>query len=171
MRPQTALPEGTGEALEPLLREAKSKLEFQRVQCIWLRMLFHFSAEQVARAIGWHPLSVRKLQAQYLQRGNSILKVAKKGGRYRENMSLEEESTLLSSFLNRAERGAMLVVKEIHTAYQESVGHPVSLSTTYRMLARHGWRKIAPRPHHPKTNTVVQEEFKKNSPGSSRKKQ
>jgi hypothetical protein len=38
------------------------------------------------------------------------------------------------------------------------------------MLARHGWRKIVPRPKHPKADTDAQEEFKKNSPDLSKNK-
>ncbi|MBK9990084.1 MAG: winged helix-turn-helix domain-containing protein [Verrucomicrobia bacterium] len=29
-------------------------------------------------------------------------------------------------------------------------GHPVAPSTVYRLLAKAGWRKIVPRPSHPK---------------------
>ena len=36
----------------------------------------------------------------------------------------------------------------------------------YRLLARHGWRKVAPDTRHPKSDLAVQEEWKKNSPGS-----
>ncbi len=31
------LPEGTVERLAPLLKQALSKAEYQRVQCLWLR--------------------------------------------------------------------------------------------------------------------------------------
>jgi len=30
------------------------------------------------------------------------------------------------------------------------------------MLAKYGWRKIAPRPYHPKNNKEAMEDFKKN---------
>lgn len=170
MRPQKPLPEGARESLEKLLKEAKSKLEYQRVLCVWLRALFSLSAQQVAQAIGWHMLSVRKLQAEYLRGGELVLKVAKRGGRFRQNMALEEEKAFLSDFERKAGKGGVLVVKEIHAAYQERLARPVALSTTYRMLARHGWRKVAPRPRHPKANPALQGEFKKNSPTSSKKK-
>jgi Winged helix-turn helix len=31
----------------------------------------------------------------------------------------------------------------------------------YRLLNRHGWRKLVPRPVHPKANKEEQEQFKK----------
>ena len=39
--------------------------------------------------------------------------------------------------------------------------HPVAASVVYRMLARHGWRKVAPDTRHPKSDPLVQEEWKK----------
>jgi hypothetical protein len=37
-------------------------------------------------------------------------------------------------------------------------------SVVYRLLARHGWRKVAPDTRHPKSDPIAQEEWKKNSP-------
>jgi hypothetical protein len=36
-----------------------------------------------------------------------------------------------------------------------------SNSTVYNFLARHGWRKLMPRPFHPKRNIAAQDSFKK----------
>ena len=66
--------------------------------------------------------------------------------------------------MEKARAGGVLVVGEIKTAYEKKAGKQVPKSTVYRMLARHGWRKIAPRPKHPKAEIGVQEEFKKSSP-------
>jgi Winged helix-turn helix len=38
---------------------------------------------------------------------------------------------------------------------------PTSNSTIYNLLARHGWRKLMPRPFHPKRNLAAQNAFKK----------
>ena len=86
------------------------------------------------------------------------------GGRYRANMTADEEHSFLSSFLEKAARGEILMVGEVKRAYEKAVEHAVPKSTIYRMLARHGWRKITPRPHHPKADVLLQEEFKINSP-------
>ena len=56
------------------------------------------------------------------------------------------------------------MVSEIRAAYERAVGHPVPKSTVYRMLARQGWRKLAPRPRHPRSDIQAQEAWKKNSP-------
>jgi transposase len=87
-----------------------------------------------------------------------------RGGRRRENLSVEDEKRLLKTFIKKAKGGGVLVVTEVKAAYEKAVGRPVPKSTVYRMLARHGWRKIAPRPRHPKTSVDEQEAFKKNFP-------
>ena len=50
---------------------------------------------------------------------------------------------------------------EIITAYEKAVGRHVAPSIVYRMLKRHDWRKIMPRPRHPKNDPVQFEMFKK----------
>jgi hypothetical protein len=44
------------------------------------------------------------------------------------------------------------------------VGHPVAKTTGYRVLKRHQWRKVVPRPRHPKRSAVEQEAFKQPFP-------
>jgi transposase len=164
MRRATPLPEGALEQLELALKETRTKAEFQRVQCVWLRAALGLSAEQVAIAIGWVPTSVRRLQARYLREGEATLQGLERGGRLHQNLSEEEERRLLRGFLAQAAQGGMLEVSRIKAAYEAAVGHGVPKSTVYRMLARHGWRKIAPRPQHPKANPARQRAFKKTPP-------
>ena len=60
----------------------------------------------------------------------------------------------------------------IKKAYEQELGKSVPKSTVYRMLARHNWRKIVPRPRHPKADIEAQEAFKKlhdSHPGRSSK--
>jgi hypothetical protein len=40
----------------------------------------------------------------------------------------------------------------------------LAASTVYRMLDRHGWRKLVPRPRHPKADVAAQAAFKKTPP-------
>ncbi|MCK5555297.1 MAG: winged helix-turn-helix domain-containing protein [Alphaproteobacteria bacterium] len=55
----------------------------------------------------------------------------------------------------------MLEVRSIHKAHCAKLGKNIPLSTTYRLLHRHGWRKIMPRSRHPKANKESQAAFKK----------
>lgn len=170
MRPQHPMPTGAVEELRRLLGETKSRAHYQRVQCVWLRATLGLSSEEVAQAIGWHPVSVRRVQSAYLREGATALCSVGRGGRRHENLSIEEEKTLLEEFLAPAERGGLLEVRAVKEAYEARVGRRVPKSTVYRMLKRHGWRKVAPRPRHPKSDPAKQEVFKKNSAGASKRK-
>ena len=161
MRPQRPIREHAKESLKELLRHTKTKAGFQRVQCIWLRAVFGMSSEQVALCVGFSPASVKKLWSQYFSEGEKVLIGQGRGGRHRANLSVEDEEKLLVHFFEKAKSGGVLVVNEVKTAYEEAVGRAVPKSTVYRMLARHGWRKIAPRPRHPKADLQNLEAFKK----------
>jgi hypothetical protein len=43
----------------------------------------------------------------------------------------------------------------------EGPPHSTSNSTIYNPLARHGWRKLMPRPFHPRRDRVARQYFKK----------
>lgn len=161
-------PRPIGEAaqarLAELLKQAQHKSDFQRIQCVWLRAALGLDPETISRALGWHPVHVRRVQAQYLREGEAALAVTRRGGRRHQNLTLAEEQALLQPFLQAAERGGVLVVGPIRAAYEAKVGRKVPKSTVYRLLERHGWRKVAPRPHHPKADPAAQAAFKKTSP-------
>lgn len=170
MRPARPMPAGAVKELESVLAEAKTRARHQRVQCVWLRAAVGLSSDEVARAIGWHPASVRRVQSAYLREGVCALCTVGRGGRRHENLSLEEEKALLQEFSPLAERGGILEVSAVKEAYEARIGHAVPKSTVYRILKRHGWRKIAPRPQHPKNDPAQQKAFKRNSARKSRRK-
>jgi transposase len=161
MRPQRPISEQAKQTLRELLKKTKTKADFQRVQCIWLRAALGMSSGQVALAVGFSPATVKKLWSQYFSGGEEVLIGQGRGGRHRANLSLEEEKKILVYFFKKAKSGGVLVANEVKATYEEAVGHTVPKSTVYRMLARHGWRKIAPRPRHPKADPQKLEAFKK----------
>ncbi len=86
------------------------------------------------------------------------------GGRRHYSMTIKEEQDFLRTWEAKANEGGVLSVPPVHAALMETLGHSIPMSTTYRLLARHGWRKIQPDTKHPKSDPAVQEEFKKNFP-------
>ena len=69
--------------------------------------------------------------------------------------------TLLRRFANAAGAGELLNIHGLKVAYEKAIGHETSKSTVYNLLARHGWRKLMPRPFHPKRDIAAQNAFKK----------
>lgn len=90
------------------------------------------------------------------------------GGRRHFRMTIEEEQDFLRTWESKADEGGVLSVPPVHAALVERLGRSIPISTTYRLLARHGWRKVQPDTKHPKSKPAVQEEFKKNSLASWR---
>jgi transposase len=127
------------------LRSARSKSEFQRILCIWLKMSFSFTSEQLAIAIGRSPVFVRKIQSRFAKESIQCFAEKKKGGRKREYISFEREEQILTKFHRQAQRGNSMDVQAIRKAYELSVGKEVSPSTVYRLIARHGLRRYLPR--------------------------
>ena len=164
MRPRIPMPAGTVKRMIQLLAQAQELGEHKRVQCILLRARDPMKAFQVAQATGYHVGTVRRIQHEFLHQGEKALKLKTRGGRRRENMQLKEEESFLRSFEKKARRGHLLEVRQIQAAYEEKVKRPVHPSTLYRLLHRHQWRKIMPRPNHPKNDPEAMATFKK-TPG------
>lgn len=164
-------PDDAREVLEELLREAKTKADFQRVQAVWLRVLLNLPYGQIAQAVGLAENTVRCLCSRFRTRGPEALRAGPgRGGRRNAHLSVAEEEAFLRPFFEQAARGGILHVGEIKAAYEKRIGRSVPKSTVYRLLARHGWRKLAPRRRHPKADRQAQDAFKKNSSASSKRK-
>jgi len=77
-------------------------------------------------------------------------------------MSHDEEAAFLDAYKKLAEQGQIIEVSEMKKAYEEKVGHRIGKDQIYRVLARHGWRKVMPRSKHPnKASEEVIEASKK----------
>jgi transposase len=104
---------------------------------------------------------VRVVISRYNRLGPAAIETPGKGGRRNARLTVAEEQAFLAPFFDRAARGQIATAAEIHTALAARLGQPIHLSTVYRLLARHGWRKRAPRPTHPKADPAQQAAFKK----------
>ena len=149
--------------MRKLLKGAKTSTELRRIQCILLRCEER-SSEEIGRIVGMHTDSVRHVWSDYLEKGEQALLGEKRGGRHRFHLTLAQEKSILHPLIRKAERGQLLTVRMAHAAVCKTVGKDVDLSTTYRMLSRHGWRKIVPLPTHPKGDQEARERFKESFP-------
>ena len=82
-------------------------------------------------------------------------------------MTFEDESEFIESFSKKAKKWWILVVSEIKKKYEEMIWKKTHKSVVYKMLGRHDWRKIVPRPSHPKTDLDEQQKFKDGFPPRS----
>lgn len=151
---------------QEILHRIKSTTGFWRVQK-WLVILNATvdprPAKDIARHVGLAEQTVHNLISAYNRIGPEIVEGPGKGGRRRSLLSFEEEAEFLERFKQASLTGQVATAKEIKQALEEKLGRTVHKTTVYRMLNRHGWRKVVPRPVHVKASLEKQEAFKKNS--------
>ena len=145
--------------------EAKTLDELRCAQAVLLPAMLNATLEDTAAALGIGRATVPRLQAR-LRR--MVAKPAEPlpqwGGRRRAAMSEEQEREFLAPWAKQCEEGSVVVVAPMRAALAQELGRAVAASVVYRLLARHGWRKVAPDTRHPKSDPVAQEAWKKNSP-------
>ena len=142
------------------LTNAKSVEEFRQAQALILPLEYGFSIAQVAAVIGTSRGWACQLRMRFIRNAENPEQAApKRGGRRRENMTIEEEKAFLAPFLDKAFKGGILVVKEIHNALEQHLGRKVALASTYNLLHRHNWRKLVPDKRHVKADIQAQEDW------------
>ena len=152
------------ETAQLYVNEAETSRDLRTGLSILIPKIFGASNANAAEVLGVGNATVVRMQKEIRNQaaGQSKPK-APWGGRRRGHLSFEQEKEFLVPWIETAERGGVLVVPPIHVAYEERISCRVAASTVYRMLARHGWRKVAPDTCHPKRDAQAQEDFKKNS--------
>jgi transposase len=143
------------------LSEAKTVAEMRAAQAVLLPALCGLSRDQTGACLGLSSSRVGQLQAQ--ARNPDLKPKNTHGGRRRERMTIEEEKAFLEPWEHEAKTAGVIIVPPIHQALEKSLGGKIHVSQVYRMLERHGWRKVAPDSTHPKAKPEVLEAWKKNS--------
>ncbi|MFQ5540220.1 MAG: winged helix-turn-helix domain-containing protein [Candidatus Binatia bacterium] len=158
------------EELAVWVREAPSKEAYKERLAIWLTYIGPYHARQVADMLQVSKQAVWLWVGRYNKHGPQGMQRKGRGGRRWAYLSLEEEAALLRSLEERAAQGEILTVPQILDEVRTAVGKKVSLAYLYKMLHRQGWRKLGPRPHHTRVDREKQEDFKKTSPPSSKRR-
>jgi transposase len=158
------MPTITSDLFQEWMKRAKTKRDIQRVQCVGFHLLQQLSSADIARVVCVSPVTVRRVWIAFADQGEEALFEEKRGGRHHEHLGIEEEKLFLRPFIKQAHAGGFINIKPVHRALEKKVGKTIPASTTYAMLHRQGWRKIAPRAHHPQGNPIAREKFKASFP-------
>ena len=144
--------------------QATTAEELRSAQAVLLPALLGATLEQTATVLGVGRATVGRYQAKVRRRLTHPAELEPQwGGRRRESMSIEEEREFLQPWVELSADGGMLIVGPLRAALAQRLGRTVTHSVVYRLLARHGWRKVAPDTRHPKSDPLEQERWKKNS--------
>jgi transposase len=104
---------------------------------------------EIAEATGYHAQRITQLVTEVLNNGlDSILQDRRTSNNYR--MTYTQEAEFLKQFEAMSEDGQLVTVAPILQKYEEATGKQSNTTSIYRLLKRHGWRKLKPRPKHPK---------------------
>lgn len=153
------------EAARKLLKEARTADELRLAQSVLLPLELGLSIAQTARAIGRSSGATCTTRTRFAKVASGKMRAprSKRLLRNRAKASRETERQVLDEVLARAAKGGVVVIPRFHAAIEAKLGKSYSLSSVYRMLARNGWRKLAPDTNHPKGDAQAREDWKKNS--------
>lgn len=150
--------------VEEIDEKIKLTVGFWRVQR-WLVIRHALVDPKPAKEIGLHVglarQTVHNIVSRYNRYGCKAIETKGRGMRQRAYLKLKEEEEFLSEFNYDAALGRVTTANDIKIALEKRLGHKVHISTIHRMLKRHGWRKLQPRPRHVKSDAAEQDAFKK----------
>ena len=139
----------------------------------WLEVLelraAGWSRAQVSEKTNFTKQYITELVGEYRRVGLAeYMRKQYKGNR--RNMSVEEEAAFLEGYKKDAEAGKIIEVTAMAAAYEAKVGHSIGSDQIYRVLRRHGWRKVMPRSKHPKkaSDEVIEASKKLTKPSEAR---
>lgn len=148
-----------------ILEKIRTSENFRRQQKWWIvynALVDPRTAAEIATHTGTTPRLVHQVISDYNRNGVAAIETPGKGGRRNSYLSESEEQAFLSELAPQAKRGQITTKAEVKQAFEQRVGQTVHKSTIYRLLQRHGWRKLKPRPRHPKANPDEASEFQRN---------
>lgn len=129
-------------------KATKDKKISQRLRVVMMRYEGK-KVREIAEALDLNQQSISRICARYRKEGVEEFARNKYTSHHRY-LSKEEESEILERFLKEANAGKVVSIEEIRKAFDEVIGHKTPNSFIYKVLKRHKWRKVMPRPRHPK---------------------
>ena len=128
-------------------KKIKDIKAYKRLQALYLRGLGKTNKE-IKEVVGFCEQYITEMVSKYMKDGMSSILADRRTSNNRR-MSYAEESKFLEQFEELADAGQILTVNIIHEKFDEVTGKSNNQSTIFRLLKRHGWRKVKPRPRHP----------------------
>ena len=159
-----AAPHLSESVIETKLKHAKALWCIRRWMIIRHALVDPQPAPRIARHVGVASQTVHNLIAAYNRHGPAAVDTPGRGQRQRAYLTVEEERTFLAPFVPQARAGQLTTIAPIKEALEARLGHQVHPATVYRLLHRHGHRKLVSRPRHVAADPEAQTAFKKTSP-------
>ena len=136
------------EAIKEAEKGTNDKNVSRRLRILMLRYEGH-KVPEIAEVFGMRVNSISQLCRRYREQGLEEF-MRNKYTSHRRALTEEQEQEILSKFEEAAEAGKEVTALEIKAAFDEVRGKTTGRGYIYALLRRHGWRKVMPRPKHPK---------------------
>ena len=149
-RVSRVLPHLSVEEVQQKIKNANNFRRQQKWLIVYNALVDPREAAEIALHTGTTKRTVHQVISDYNRQGVEAIETPGKGGRRRGYLPLAEEKKFLTQFIDSAKKGLITTVSKIKRAYEAKIEKTVHQSTIYRLLERHGWRKIMPRSHHQK---------------------
>ena len=136
------------ERIKEAVKKNKNKRVDKKLQVLIMRHE-NKGNEEISARTGYNVRYITTLMGHYKKQGlEEFIRI--KQTSHNRNMSVEQEAKVLAKFEEEADAGHELTVNEIRQGLESELGKETSVAYAYRVLKRHGWRKVMPRPKHPK---------------------
>lgn len=159
-RVSRVLPHLSEAEVKEKMRTARNFRQQQKWWIVYNALVAPRTAAEIAKHTGTNVRDVDQVISEYNRQGVAAIETPGSGGRRTQYLSVEEETSFLADLEPKAKRGQITTKAEVKVAFEKRVGQQVAKSTIYRLLNRHQWRKIKPRPRHPKSDPEEQAVFK-----------
>ena len=136
------------EAIKEAEKGTNDKNVSRRLRVLMLRYE-GYKVRELAKIFGMRLNSISQLCRRYREQGLEEF-MRNKYTSHRRALTEEQEQEILSRFEKAAEAGKGVTALEIKAAFDETRGKDTGRGYIYALLRRHGWRKVMPRPKHPK---------------------
>ncbi len=151
------------ESIKHKMKTAKNTTDYKRWQVIYLLSSYQLCAADLSNMTGYSKANIYAVVRQFNHSVSQDVSTEKRGGRRRSFLTLEQEKKLMKGLEQKALAGQILSYLDIKKIVEKEVGKAVSQDFIWDLFKRNGWTKHSPRPYHPKKNSDLQEDFKKNS--------
>jgi len=128
-------------------KKIKDVKALRRLQALYMRGIGKTNAD-IKEILGFNVQYITDLVSKYMKNGIDSILTDKRTSNNRR-MTFAQESAFLEQFEELADAGQIVTVAKILEKFNEVTGKNNNSSTIYRLLKRHGWRKVKPRPQHP----------------------
>jgi transposase len=125
------------------LATARTIEQLRQAQSVLLPALMKLSVAQTAESLGVSPVSVHRLRERLRRDAAGEHPPPGRGGRRNALLSPREEARFLAPWARQARAGALKTISALREALARELGRAPEPTVAYRMLARHGWRKLA----------------------------